>query len=72
MFVRNNFSNDSDNTLLGLRKIVETAEKNGQEEPICSILFSEAVPGEYVRIYDRYKEMSTGNSAVYFIDTPHS
>lgn len=61
----NSNCNDSDNTLLGLRKIVETAEKNGQEEPICSILFSEAVPGEYVRIYDKYKMICVGNSAVY-------
>lgn len=61
----NSNCNDSDNTLSGLQKIVKTAEKRGQEEPICSILFSEAVPGEYIRIYDKYKTLCVGNSAVY-------
>lgn len=57
--------NDSDNTLLGLKKIVETAERDGEDEPLCSILFSEAIPGEYVRVYEKYEKVCVGNSAVY-------
>ena len=50
---------------MGLKKIVETAERDGEDEPLCSILFSEAIPGEYVRVYEKYEKVCVGNSAVY-------
>lgn len=63
---------EADNNLLSLRKIVKEAIKSSSGESVCSMLFSNAEPGEYKKVYDRYKSVGVGNSAVdaalHFID----
>lgn len=63
---------EADNNLLSLRKLVKEARKNSSGESVCTMMFDKAIPGSYTRIYENYKNVGVGNSAVdaalHFID----
>lgn len=55
---------EADNNLLSLQKIVKAARRNSSGESVCNMLFDEAIPGSYTRIYENYRTVCAGNSAV--------
>lgn len=63
LYLQTNCS-ESDNNLLSLRKIVKEARKNSSGESVCNMLFDKAIPGNYTQIYENYKSVGVGNSAV--------
>lgn len=64
---------ENDNNLLSLQKMIKTALKDNSGDSICNLLFDNAESGEYKKIYDKYKSVGVGNSAVdaalHFIET---
>lgn len=55
---------EADNNLLSLQKLVKAARKNSSGESVCTMMFDKAIPGSYIRIYENYKSVGVGNSAV--------